>query len=51
MKYWIKFPAPGQFRGEGEWQEVTEQEFSACPDTWLPKHQGDSPPTQEQAEV
>ncbi len=22
MKKWIKIPTPGQFRGEGEWQEV-----------------------------
>lgn len=22
MKRWIKFPGPGQVRGEGEWREV-----------------------------
>lgn len=50
MKYWIKIPAPGQFRGEGEWTEVSEQEYRDCPDTYLPKHKGETPPTREQAE-
>jgi hypothetical protein len=22
MKKWIKFPKPGQFRGEGEWTDI-----------------------------
>ncbi len=51
MRYWLKIPAPGQFRGEGQWTEVSEPEYRAYPEGWLPKHMGESPPTQEQAEA
>ena len=50
MKYWIKFPRPGQFRGEGDWREVSEAAYNDCPENWLPKHQGEVPPTEEKAE-
>lgn len=44
MKYWIKYPGPGEFRGEGKWEEVTKETFDAISEGFLPKHQGLEPP-------
>jgi hypothetical protein len=50
MTKWIKWPAPGQFRGEGEWLRLenapcSEAYWYDCHDTgYLPTHEGDQPP-------
>lgn len=47
VKRWIKQPGPGQFRGEGEWQEFegteADWEWYRTHD-YLPIHEGEKPP-------
>jgi len=51
-KQWIKRAGPGQFRGQGEWREVsefdnTEEYFDHCRETgYLPTYIGPFPPDQ-----
>ena len=52
MNKWIKIPAPGEFRGEGEWMllkdcNATEEDWEYCKKTgWLPVHEGEEKPHQ-----
>jgi hypothetical protein len=51
MTRWIKIPGPGQFRSQGEWREVNEENKSEvqyweyCRTSgWLPVHESDEKP-------
>lgn len=47
---WVRYPGPGEYRGEGTWRTiadagVTAAEWEEIKDTgWLPTHEGDEPP-------
>ena len=49
-KRWVRMPAPGEFRGEGEWIEVnpeyiSERDYEYIKETgYLPWHEGEFPP-------
>jgi hypothetical protein len=47
-KRWIKWPQPGQIRGEGKWEEstpITSDYFEHCKRTgWLPTAEQDEKP-------
>lgn len=57
MKKWIKWPAPGQFRGEGEWVLAssigcTDKDFAEVQETqYVPTHVGETPPDVGDIEV
>lgn len=51
MKRWVKMPGPGEFRGDGRWEqfEGDAASWSALRTTgYLPTHEGDAPPTPEE---
>ena len=50
MRRWFKEPAPGQFRGEGDWVEYkgSDADWQALVATdFLPTHVGETPPEEE----
>lgn len=52
-KRWIKWPGPGQIRGEGEWREISTLALgladwkSINASGYLPTHEGDETPKEE----
>jgi len=50
---WIRYPGPGEFRGEGEWHSiddlgVSEEKFAEYKESgFLPTHEGDAPPPKD----
>jgi len=52
MKRWIKYPAPGQFRGEGAWVKLEEIQVTNCThdEYWEWLVSTDYLPTKEQDE-
>ena len=49
MRYWIKYPRPGEFRGEGKWIEVGEhltmEDYNFCKEVnYLPVYEGEDEP-------
>lgn len=50
MTKWVRYPGPGQFRGEGTWRTIadlklTEGEWDELAESgFLPTHEGPEPP-------
>jgi hypothetical protein len=48
----VRWPGPGQYRGDGEWKRI--REVKVTPEEWenfkatgyLPTHEGDEPPAE-----
>ena len=57
MTKWIKWPAAGQYRGDGEWRsiddiKVSEAKWQEYKETgFLPVHEGDAPPDAQPADA
>lgn len=56
MKKWVRYPGPGQYRGDGEWRTIedigmTELEWAELVENcYLPTHLGDTPPLDSSAD-
>lgn len=55
MTKWIKWPGPGQIRGEGKWYKIEELVMTDLDWEWyhiheyVPTYEGDEPPAAEVA--